>query len=105
MDEGLVNILLALISLLGTIIVAVLVPYVRSKTTKEQRDKVEYWTDKAVKAMEIFYEGNPKQGPIKKETVIEFIVEMGIKIPEKQLSVLIDAIVKEMNDAKEKLLE
>lgn len=105
MDEGLVNILLALISLLGTIIVAVLVPYVRSKTTKEQRDKVEYWTDKAVKAMEIFYEGNPKQGPIKKETVIEFIVEMGIKIPEKQLSVLIDAIVKEMNDAKEKVLE
>lgn len=105
MDEGLVNILLALISLLGTIIVAVLVPYVRSKTTKEQRDKVEYWTDKAVKAMEIFYEGNPKQGPIKKETVIEFIVEMGIKIPKKQLSVLIDAIVKEMNDAKEKVLE
>lgn len=105
MDEGLVNILLALISLLGTIIVAVLVPYVRSKTTKEQRDKVEYWTDKAVKAMEIFYEGNPKQGPIKKETVIEFIVEMGIKIPEEQLSVLIDAIVKEMNDAKEKVLE
>lgn len=105
MDEGLVKILLALISLLGTVIVAVLVPYVRSKTTKEQRDKVEYWTEKAVKAAEIFYQDYPKQGPIKKDTVIEFIIEMGFKIPEEQLSVLIDAIVKEMNDAKEKVLE
>ena len=105
MDEGLVTILLAVISLIGTIITVVLVPYFRSKTTKEQRNTIEYWTAKAVKAMEIFYEGQPKQGPLKKEFVIEFIINMGIKIPEKQLSVLIDAIVKEMNDAKEVALE
>ena len=37
MDEGLVKIILAVISLLGTIITVVLVPYLKSKTTEKQR--------------------------------------------------------------------
>lgn len=106
-EDALVKIILALISLIGTIITVVLVPYIRTKTTKEQREEAEYWTNVAVEAIEDYYKlkGETGKGVLKKEYVMEFVIKSGIKISEDKLSLLIDKLVKEMNDAKEKLLE
>ena len=40
MDDGTLKIILAVISLLGTIVTVVLVPYIKSKTTEKQRDNI-----------------------------------------------------------------
>lgn len=99
MDEGLVKIILAVISLLGVIVTSVVVPYLKQKTTKEQRDNVKFWVKVAVTAAEQIYK-EKGQGKFKKEYVVEFLNSKGIKITPKQLDILIEAAVFELNKAK-----
>ena len=101
MSEAMLQILLAVIGLLGVIVTSVVVPYVKSKTTNEQRENVEYWTSIAVQFIEQYYEDFPGQGAVKKEFVVEFMNKHGFKITTEQLDLLIEVIVDEMNKAKE----
>ena len=103
MNEGMLKIILALIGLLGTIITYVLVPWVKTKTTKEQnvntlilRDEVSFWVSVAVNAAEQIYR-EKGQGKLKKEYVIDFLTSKGINITIQELDVLIEAAVKELN--------
>ncbi len=104
MNEGMLKIILALIGLLGTIITYVLVPWVKTKTTKEQRDEVSFWVSVAVNAAEQIYR-EKGQGKLKKEYVIGFLTSKGIDIAVQELDVLIEAAVKELNMVQEKLIE
>ena len=52
MDDGMLKIILAVISLLGTIVTVVLVPYIKSKTTEKQRDNIYTLISIAVSAAE-----------------------------------------------------
>lgn len=96
MDEGLVKIVLAIISLLGTIITVALVPYLKSKTTEKQRDNIYTVVMLAVQAAEQIY-FKPGEGESKKQYVINYLGSKGIKLTIEDLNVFIEAAVKELN--------
>lgn len=104
MNEGMVKIILALIGLLGTVITTVLVPYLRSKTTKEQREDIYFLVTLAVQAAEQIY-FKPGQGEEKKEYVINYLYSRGIKLTVEDLDMFIEAAVLELNIIKKKALE
>lgn len=91
------------IPVLGAIITYLIVPFILSKTTKQQRDNVYFWVRVAVQAAEMIFQETGK-GKDKKEYVIEFLVAKGIKIDLDELNILIEAAVKELNLAQEKLI-
>lgn len=91
-------VVVALIGLLSAIVTTVLVPYFKSKTTAEQRDNIYFWTKIAVEAAEKLF--NEKgQGRAKKEYVMQFLAEHGILLDEKQLDVVIESAVLQMQNA------
>ncbi len=68
----------AFLALLGTIITAFLVPWIRAKTTLEERSNITKWIDVAVTAAEqIFASG---MGEEKLCYVIKFLAELGISV-------------------------
>jgi len=94
--EVFVKIVLGVISILGAIITYMVVPYLKSKTSKEQRETIMFWVSVAVSAAEqIFNERG--MGAEKKKFVVEFLVEKGIKVSLDELDVLIESAVKELN--------
>lgn len=101
MNELVMQVLLLVIGLMSAVVAINLVPFIKSKATNEQMKEIEYWTNIAIQAIENYYKDNPGQGKIKKEFVIDFIESLGLNIAEEQLDILIDALVKEMNEIKE----
>ena len=87
---------------LGAIITYILVPFLKSKTTREQRDNVYFWVKVAVQAAEMIY-AEKGQGKLKKDYVIKFLTSKGINITRQDLDVLIEAAVKELNMVQEQL--
>lgn len=102
--EVFVRIVLGVISILGAIITYMVVPYLKSKTSKEQRETIMFWVSVAVSAAEqIFNERG--MGAEKKKFVVEFLVEQGIKVSLEELDVLIESAVKELNLAQQAFTE
>lgn len=94
--EVFVRIVLGVISILGVIITYMVVPFLKSKTSKEQRETIMFWVSVAVTAAEqIFNERG--MGEEKKKFVVGFLVEKGIKVSLDELDVLIESAVKELN--------
>lgn len=85
-----------IIPILGAIITYLIVPLIKQKTTKEQRENIYFWVTVAVQAAEQIYK-EKSQGKLKKEYVIEFLSQKGVDITMKELDVLIEAAVKELN--------
>lgn len=85
------------IPIIGAIITYLIVPFLREKTTKEQRGNIEFWVRIAVNAAEQIYKekGHGKQ---KKEYVLDFLSSKNINISEQQLDLLIEAAVYELNN-------
>ena len=105
-NEVWTQILLAVISIIGALITGVLIPYLKTKTTKAQREDVEYWTGIAIQAVEKYYEGQPQKGQVKKEFVMDFMTEHGYDISDEQMTLLIDALVEELiNKPKEEFIK
>ncbi len=102
--EVFVRIVLGVISILGAIITYMVVPYLKSKTSKEQRETIMFWVSVAVSAAEqIFNERG--MGEEKKKFVVGFLVEQGIKVNLDELDVLIESAVKELNLAQQAFTE
>lgn len=99
-NSDITQIILALIGLVGALISAFLVPYIKAKTTKEQRDFAEKVIKEAVRAAEqIFDLGG--QGIEKYDFVVKYIkAEFNLKLSEKELKVLIEAAVNEIKGMK-----
>lgn len=89
------EILLALIGLVGVIISAVAVPYLRANTTEKQRENLEYWVDVAITAAEKHFEESGA-GPAKKAEVKKFIESMGLPATDEQLDKLITSGVERL---------
>ena len=96
MDEGMVKIILAVIGLLSAVTTGFLIPYLKSITDESQQSKIFYWVDLAVRAAEQIF-NEPDMGVTKKQYVIDFLNEKGIKITMEDLNILIEAVVQEMN--------
>ena len=103
MDNGTVEIILAIIGLLSAILTGVLVPYYRSKTTEKQRDNIYTIVRLAVQSAEqIFFQAG--SGERKKEYVLTYLNNKGIKIDKEDLDIFIEAAVKELNLIQEGLI-
>lgn len=100
--ELVMQIALAIITIMGAVLTTLIIPYLKTKTSKEQRDAAMFWVQIAVKAAEQIF-NEPKTGEEKKAYVIGFLEKNGIKITDDELDVLIEAAVKELNTAKELL--
>lgn len=94
-----------IIPIIGAVVTYILVPWIKEKTTKEQRDNLTFWIEVAVLAVEKYYKGQSQKGDLKKEYVIDFIVNQGFNISEDQLSILIDAVVEEVINKPKELFD
>ena len=89
------QIVVAAFALLGAIITAVVVPFIKSKTTAAQQDLIAYWVSVAVGAAEMLFVGGGR-GEEKLNYVIEQLAGKGFKVDEGTLRVLIEAAVLEL---------
>lgn len=92
------------ISLLGAVITYILVPYIKRKTTAQQREDIGFWVYMAVAAAEQIFQ-IPKSGEAKKKYVIDYLLKLGIKLTDEELNILIEAAVYELNKAKDIFIE
>ena len=70
--------------------------YIESSTTKEQRENALFWIKQVTRIAEEVYKSKGA-GELKKQYVIEWLENNGVKLSEEQLNVLIDMVVKEYN--------
>ena len=75
-----------------------LVPYIRSKTTIEQQQKIKLYVKMAVQAAETMYQ-NHGAGAQKKQYVINYLAEHGFKLDGDELDVYIESAVLELKHA------
>ena len=87
----------AIIALAAALATAFLIPWIRSKTTAEQRDELLIWVDIAVAAAEQIFAGSGR-GEEKKAYVLKFLEERGFKVDFESLDMLIEAAVKKMKE-------
>lgn len=86
----------AIIALAAALATAFLIPWIKSKTTAEQRDEILIWVNIAVTAAEQIFTGSGR-GEEKKEYVLKFLEERGFKVDFETLDALIEAAVKKLN--------
>lgn len=86
----------AVIALIGALIGAFLIPWIRSKTTAEQRSDLLAWVKIAVAAAEQIYIGVGR-GEEKKQYVLDFLEAKGMTIDEESVDAAIEAAVQQLN--------
>lgn len=92
MNFDLTVIIEALAALIAAVITAFVIPYIKSRTTNAQFEKIKMWVTVAVEAAEQIYTGSGR-GAEKKRYVVEFLQEKGFKIDDDSLDKLIEAAV------------
>lgn len=97
MDNGIIQIILAVIALLGTIMTAVVAPYVKSKYTEVKRNEIYRYVEIAVLAAEQILKIQDPDGSKRKQYVIDFLNSKGFKLSPQELDTIIEAAVKELN--------
>ena len=90
------NILQVALGIVSILVTGILIPWIRTKTTKEKLENALAIADIAVKAAEQIYRESG-QGVIKKKYVINFIKKSGLKLTDEEINALIEAAVKELN--------
>lgn len=83
----------AIIALLAAVITAVVIPWIKKRTTAEEREQIEAWVRIAVLAAEQLWKGSEKAGDEKKEYVLEFLAGKGFAIDSNALDAMIEAEV------------
>ena len=97
MTIDLTSIANAVIALIAAIITAFVIPWIRSKTTAAQFEKIKMWVTVAVEAAEQLYTVSGR-GAEKKAYVVEFLNSKGFKIDAETLDKLIEAAVFNLPD-------
>lgn len=82
----------AVIALIATIITAIIIPYIKSKTTAQQQDEANAWVKIAVSAAEQIYTGSGR-GSEKKTYVTTWLSNHGITLDEAKIDALIESAV------------
>lgn len=70
-----------------------MIPWIKSRTTKTQREQIESWVGIAVAAAEQLWKGHEKAGAEKKRYVVEFLRSKGITVDFDELDAMIEAEV------------
>lgn len=87
----------AVAALIAVIITAVVIPYIKSKTTTQQQAQINAWVKIAVAAAEQIYKGSGR-GEEKKEYVINWLEDRGFTLDEDEVDALIESAVYELNN-------
>ena len=82
----------ALFALIAAVMTAIVVPYIRSKTTAQQQAEVSAWVKIAVSAAEQIYSGSGR-GAEKKQYVLDWLRTHGVTVDESKLDALIESAV------------
>ena len=95
----LTQIILAIITLIFGLLMRYVIPSIKQKTTADQLEIIRAAVKTAVYAVEQLYKSKP--GQEKKQMVLDFLREQGFDLEdatvEKQVSYLIEEIVKQLN--------
>jgi len=102
MNDYILQIILAIIGILGSVLTATWLPYLQSKLTKNKLTELKFWVKLAVGAAEQTFTKD-EQGPMKKQFVVTFLNNKGINISEDELDIIIEACVRELNLAADKI--
>ena len=97
MDQGLVQIVLAIIGLLGTLITAIAVPLIKAKYDAEKRAKIYDYIKIAVGAADQILKVEDPTGEKRKQFVVDYLTEKGLKITMEDLNMMIEAAVQQLN--------
>jgi hypothetical protein len=86
----------AVIALLAAGVSVFLIPWIKSKTTDEQRKELLEWVKIGVAAAEQLYTGQGR-GEEKKQYVLEFLKSQGFTVDEEAINAAIEAAVNQLN--------
>ena len=86
----------AVITLAATVVSVFLSPWIKSKTTAQQRSELVAWAKIGVAAAEQIYVGQGR-GDEKKQYVLEFLKSKGFDLNEESVNNAIEAAVKQLN--------
>ena len=94
----LTQIVVAILTLIFSLVSAFLSPYIKAKTTDEQFNTIKLWVQVAVQAAEMLYVGSGR-GEEKKQYVIEFLKSKGFILNAEEIENLIESAVLELKQA------
>ena len=86
----------AVIALIAAIVSTFLIPWIKSKTTAQQREELVAWVKIAVSAAEQIYKGSGR-GADKKQYVLDFLAKNGFTVDTDSVNAAIEAAVKQLN--------
>ena len=89
----------AVAALLAAVITAVVIPYIKTKTTTDQQRQINTWVQIAVSAAEQIYNG-PGRGEDKKKYVVEWLRQHGVTVDADKLDAMIEAAVYDLKNRK-----
>ena len=92
---NLTPVLLALLILVAVLIICYLIPWIKTKTTAQQRDNIYFWVKMACSAAEQIFKSG--EGQKKKQYVLEFLRSKNLTFDEDELDKMIEAVVLEIN--------
>lgn len=99
MNDSVLKIILACIPVVGAVVTAYIIPYLKNKIGAENLNNIDYWIRKGVEAAEVLFDA-PKSGEQKKAYVIDFINKMfnskKTVITTEQIEILLEATWKEL---------
>lgn len=100
MNDILCEVIIAIISVLGTVISYRLIPYIKTKYDTEKLVEYKTWTDLAVRSAEMLYT-EKGSGKTKKEYVVEEISKIinknKVLLTDEQINMIIEASVKSLH--------
>ena len=105
MDNGMVQIILAVIALMGTVITAIVVPLIKAKYDAEKRSKVYEYIEIAVNAAEQILKVEDPTGEKRKQFVVDYLNDKGLKISVQDLNMMVEAAVNQLNIIQKQALE
>lgn len=80
-------------ALIAAVITAIVIPYIRSKTTAQQQTEINAWVRIAVSAAEQIYVGSGRGQEEEGIRVINWLAEHGVTLDETRLDAMIEAAV------------
>lgn len=85
----------AVFALIAAVITAIVIPYIKSRTTAQQQEQINTWVRIAVSAAEQIYVGSGR-GEEKKAYVIHWLRDHGVTVDTSKLDAMIEAAVYEL---------
>ena len=93
-----------IIPIIGAIMIYIVYPYIRTLTSKEQREEIMAWVRIGVASAEQMEKAGLIKVP-KKEHVLQFLADKGFDITMEDLENILEALVWELNEEKRKKVD